>query len=138
MGWEQTFLPLQNDCVHPSEVIGVPQLRGPPRPAFSAQCPLTKPPSMAPTMLKSRLCWVLRTHAQGMLESVSEKFSSVYPLRREKPSSSLRGFLLCVSFTPHSKHVTSDASGHQMYGGFSSHQAILCDTSWVSYSYTES
>lgn len=30
-GWEQTVLPLQNDCIHPGEVVGGPRLWGPPR-----------------------------------------------------------------------------------------------------------
>lgn len=32
-GWEQTFLPLQNDCVHPGGVVGRPPPWGPPRPS---------------------------------------------------------------------------------------------------------
>ena len=38
----------------------------------------------------------------------------------------------------HIEHFTFDTSGHQMCGGgFSPQQAILCDTSWVSYSLTQ-
>ena len=38
-----------------------------------------------------------------------------------------------LSFTIHTKHFTSDTSGHQMRGSFSPRQASLCNTSWVSY-----
>lgn len=45
-------------------------------------------------------------------------------------------FSTCVSsFTAHTEHFTSD---HQMCGGFLPYQAILCDTSWVSYSSVQS
>lgn len=37
---------------------------------------------------------------------------------------------LCVSFTPHTKHFTSDTtSGHQMCVFSPPQQAIFCDTS---------
>lgn len=61
---------------------------------------------------------------------VENKKTSVFLLLyREKASSSL----LCVSFTIHVEHFTSDSCEHQMSGGFTSDQAILYDTSGVSY-----
>lgn len=39
-------------------------------------------------------------------------------------------YSLCVSLLL-AEHITSDTFGHQVCGGFSSQQLILCDTSWV-------
>lgn len=50
---------------------------------------------------------------------------------------SIMSFFLCVSFNIPTKHFTSDDSGHKICVGFPPHQALLCDTSWVSNNSTQ-